>query len=56
MSPRYLALRSDWNKIAERLKKLNDTRVRFAHHAIESGKGVMDFVAAGLDEKVLWQP
>jgi hypothetical protein len=30
----YTALKHKWNKINERLKKLNDTRVRLAHHTV----------------------
>jgi DNA repair exonuclease SbcCD ATPase subunit len=47
MDPRYRALRSQWTEIAERLKKLNDTRVRLAHHAVHSGKRIRDAIAAG---------
>src|SRR6202051_401240 len=38
MDPCFSPLRSDWIKIAERLRKLNDVRVRLAHHA-GTGKG-----------------
>lgn len=34
---RYIALKPRWNKLAERLRELNDTRVRLAHHAIYFG-------------------
>jgi hypothetical protein len=37
MYPNFSPLRSDWIKIAERLRKLNDVRVRLAHHALEPG-------------------
>jgi hypothetical protein len=35
--PRYIALKPRWNKLSERLIKLNDTRVRLAHHTIYYG-------------------
>jgi hypothetical protein len=35
--PRYIALKPRWNKLGERLIKLNDTRVRLAHHTIYYG-------------------
>ena len=38
MDPNFSPLRSDWIKIADRLKKLNDMRVRMAHHALEPGR------------------
>jgi hypothetical protein len=37
IDPNFSSLRSDWIKIAERLRKLNDVRVRLAHHALEPG-------------------
>jgi hypothetical protein len=40
MDPNFSPLRSDWIKIAERLRKLNDVRVRLAHHALEPGKAL----------------
>jgi hypothetical protein len=50
MAPRFQALLSDWREIAERLKKLNDTRVRLAHHAVHAGKGIEAMAAGeGLD-------
>ncbi|SHJ50831.1 hypothetical protein SAMN05444159_0793 [Bradyrhizobium lablabi] len=52
MDPRYRALRPDWTVIANRLKKLNDTRVRLAHHALESGKGI-EAIVAGEDIEML---
>jgi hypothetical protein len=33
--PRYASLKPRWNKISERLRELNDTRVRLAHHAVD---------------------
>jgi hypothetical protein len=38
--PNFSPLRSDWIKIAERLRKLNDVRVRLAHHALEPGSAL----------------
>ncbi len=38
MDANFSPLRSDWIKIAERLRKLNDVRVRLAHHALEPGR------------------
>lgn len=35
--PRYITLKPRWNKLCERLIKLNDTRVRLAHHTIYYG-------------------
>jgi hypothetical protein len=35
--PRYISLKPKWNKLGERLIKLNDTRVRLAHHTIYYG-------------------
>jgi hypothetical protein len=40
MDPNFSPLRSDWIKIAERLRKLNDVRVRLAHHALEPGSAL----------------
>jgi hypothetical protein len=34
---RYITLKPRWNKLSERLIKLNDTRVRLAHHRIYCG-------------------
>jgi hypothetical protein len=53
IEPRYRSLRSDWTPIAERLKKLNDTRVRLAHHALVSGKGI-EALMAGEDLEVIF--
>lgn len=38
MDSNFSPLRSDWIKIADRLRKLNDVRVRLAHHALEPGR------------------
>jgi hypothetical protein len=40
MDPNFSPLRSDWTKIAARLRKLNDVRVRLAHHALEPGRAL----------------
>ncbi|TWI71277.1 hypothetical protein IQ16_02896 [Bradyrhizobium huanghuaihaiense] len=40
MDTNFSPLRSDWNKIAARLRKLNDVRVRLAHHALEPGNAL----------------
>jgi hypothetical protein len=50
MNTSFQALRSEWTPIAERLKKLNDTRVRLAHHAVQSGKRVLDLVEGDTGE------
>jgi hypothetical protein len=36
LEPSYDAVKPKWNKAAERLKRLNDTRVRLAHHTIHA--------------------
>jgi hypothetical protein len=41
--PRYITLKSRWNKISERLQRLNDTRVRLAHHTIYVGDKATTF-------------
>ena len=53
LDPQHQALRPDWREIAEKLKKLNDTRVRLAHHAVYGGKGIMETAAAGEDMDLL---
>ncbi|WP_271612858.1 hypothetical protein [Bradyrhizobium sp. CCBAU 21362] len=40
MDSNFSPLRSDWNEIAGRLRKLNDVRVRLAHHALEPGRAL----------------
>jgi hypothetical protein len=40
MDPNFSPLRSDWTKIAGRLRKLNDVKVRLAHHALEPGRAL----------------
>ena len=42
MDPNFGQLRPDWIKIKERLTKLNDVRVRLAHHALEKGKDPLE--------------
>lgn len=44
IDPNFSPLRSDWIKIAERLRKLNDVRVRLAHHALEQGKNPLEIL------------
>ena len=36
IDPAFAPLKPDWNKIAKKLKGLNDTRVRLAHHSLIS--------------------
>jgi hypothetical protein len=50
MDPRAQALRPDWLDIAKRLKKLNDTRVRLAHHEVAPAKTVFDLLAVGIED------
>jgi DNA repair exonuclease SbcCD ATPase subunit len=52
IDPKYQPLRSDWTAIAERLKKLNDVRVRLAHHAVQHGKGIEVIVAGGDENEI----
>jgi hypothetical protein len=52
MDSRFQAFRSDWTHIANRLKKLNDTRVRLAHHALARGKE-FDDIEDGKEEEFL---
>ena len=40
MDPNFSPLRSDWIKIAKRLRELNDVRVRLAHHGLEPGRAL----------------
>ncbi|MCU1340335.1 MAG: hypothetical protein JWO19_5916 [Bryobacterales bacterium] len=40
MDPNFSPLRSDWIKIAKRLRELNDVRVRLAHHGLEQGRAL----------------
>jgi hypothetical protein len=47
MDPQYSPLRPDWIEISNRLKKLNDTRVRLAHHTLGPGMDFEQFVASG---------
>jgi len=46
-------LRSDWTAIAERLKRLNEVRVRLAHHAVERGKGIEVLTSGGDEMEIL---
>jgi hypothetical protein len=45
LDSRYTPLRSDWIRISNRLKKLNDVRVSLAHHALEPRKGIEHLAA-----------
>jgi hypothetical protein len=47
MDPKYQPLRPDWIAIDKQLKKLNDVRVRLAHHTVRSGKGVEALLSDG---------
>lgn len=49
MDPNFSPLRSDWIKIAERLRKLNDVRVRLAHHALEPGSALENLESVTLE-------
>jgi hypothetical protein len=42
IDPAFSPLKSDWNEIANKLRGLNDIRVRLAHHALEEGKDPFD--------------
>ena len=45
-----LLLRPEWIAISNRLRKLNDTRVSLAHHALGPGKGFEHFVETDNDD------
>jgi hypothetical protein len=47
LDPQYSPLRPDWIEISKRLTKLNDTRVRLAHHTLGPGIDFEQFVASG---------
>ena len=47
---KFTALRPEWIAIATRLRKLNDTRVSLAHHALGPGKGFEQFVETSNDD------
>jgi hypothetical protein len=50
IDPKYSPLRPDWIEIANRLKKLNDTRVALAHHALRPGEGFAHFAESDDDD------
>lgn len=43
MEQKFSAQKPEWGAIADRLKKLNDTRVRLAHHSFRRGQEVDHF-------------
>jgi hypothetical protein len=47
LDERYTPLRSDWLDIAKHMRKLNDTRVRLAHHSVVRGKGIEVLIEDG---------
>ena len=49
IDPAFSPVKSDWNEIANKLKGLNDIRVRLAHHALEQGKDPIDVADNELD-------
>jgi hypothetical protein len=49
IDPAFDSIKSDWNKIAERLKGLNDARVRLAHHALKEGRDFIEIAENELD-------
>lgn len=49
MDPNFRPLRPDWIKIRGKLTKLNDVRVRLAHHAVEKGKDLLEIAENGSD-------
>lgn len=46
----FTLLRPEWIAISNRLRKLNDTRVSLAHHALGPGKGFEHFVETDNDD------
>jgi hypothetical protein len=43
MEQKFSAQKPEWGTIADRLKKLNDTRVRLAHHSFRRGQEIDHF-------------
>jgi hypothetical protein len=43
LDEKFASQKPNWGKIVERLKRLNDTRVRLAHHALASAEGLEVF-------------
>jgi hypothetical protein len=50
IDPVFAPLKSDWNEIANKLRGLNDIRVRLAHHALEAGRDPAELVENELDD------
>ena len=50
IDPQFTPLRPEWIAISNRLRKLNDTRVSLAHHALGPGKGFKHFVETDNDD------
>jgi hypothetical protein len=50
IDPQFIPLRPEWIAISSRLRKLNDTRVSLAHHALGPGKELQQFVESENDE------
>jgi hypothetical protein len=50
LDPKFTPLRPEWIAISNRLRKLNDTRVSLAHHALGPGKGFKQFVETDNDD------
>jgi hypothetical protein len=49
MDSTFSPFRADWIRIAERLRKLNDVRVRLAHHALEPGSALENLENVSLE-------
>jgi hypothetical protein len=49
IDPAFAPLKSDWTQIANKLRGLNDIRVRLAHHAVEQGKDAVEVADNELD-------
>jgi hypothetical protein len=50
IDPQFTLLRPEWIAISSRLRKLNDTRVSLAHHALGPGKGFEHFAETDNDD------
>ena len=48
IDPAFAPFKPDWNKIAKKLKGLNDTRVRLAHHSLV-GKDIFELARNNAD-------
>jgi hypothetical protein len=49
IDPAFTPLKSDWTQIANKLRGLNDIRVRLAHHALEQGRDAVEVADNELD-------